>query len=91
MIKQTPSQKLISRIREELKVDLPEDTVIRRTHAGRNQKGNGAWVWFLYSPTRSYISTYGSAYTVTELLKQKELELYCLKLELFTEIIPKEK
>lgn len=41
---------------------------IRRTYAGRNQKANGAWTWFLYWDNEPRIDPeVGSQWPLTEL------------------------
>lgn len=67
----TKSQRLIERLSKELDTTFPEGTEVRRTYAGRNQRACGAWSWFLYCE-KELISSIGSSYTVTELLKAKK-------------------
>ena len=71
--------KAIVRIRERMLVDhgidLPVDTEIRRTHAGRAMKSAGAWSWSLWSPSSPRDANYGSHYPATELLKCRNWEI----------------
>jgi len=64
------TKKLLKRLREELGLDIPEDTVIHRTRAGRHQLAAGGWCWWISLRTGA---TIGSFYTVKELAKSPYL------------------
>jgi hypothetical protein len=75
----TPSERLLARLRDELGLDLPEDTVIRRTYAGYWQRSRGAWSWFATqadgTPFKSpdgFSYSVGSQYPVGRLLQCQE-------------------
>jgi hypothetical protein len=72
----TKTQQLLKRLREELGIPLPEDTLVKRTRSGYLQKSAGAWSWFLYSPTHIWVSDYGSPDRVVELCLATKLEVY---------------
>jgi hypothetical protein len=55
--------KLRRRIKDELGYECEE--TFHRTYVGRNQKAEGAWVWY----AQAGIMTVGSQWTMTELLK----------------------
>jgi hypothetical protein len=69
----------IDRIRQRLLrvhgIDLPADTELRRTHAGRAMKSQGAWSWSLFSPSNARDANYGSHYPATDLLKCRNWEI----------------
>lgn len=46
---------------------IPPDLEIRRTHAGRRQREDGAWSWFLSSKIQWRVERIGSPYTAREL------------------------
>ncbi len=72
----TPSQKLIQRLRNELKIDFPADTEVRRTFARSASKATGTWAFFLWSASAVWVAEYGSPFTVGELLKADSIEVY---------------
>lgn len=71
---ETPSQRLLARLRA-MGVPIPEGAVIRRTHAGLQQRRNGAWSWFVDPDPRIPGTTpgLGSQVPVTELLRTDRL------------------
>lgn len=72
-----PSEKLIERLKKQLAMDLPGGTTIKTLHTGRHQKASGAWSWMLWNQdhTANWVTSYGSCYTVTELLRSKKLAI----------------
>ena len=69
------AKRLLRRIGSELGRDLPEDAYIQRTYAGRNQKAEGAFAWFVESPSQMVWPPVGSGWTVTGLLKADKLSI----------------
>ena len=67
----TVSERLLQRLRNEGVLDIPEGTVIHRTHAGRLQKRAGAWAWFAVGPDGGEIC--GGYEPVSALAKKKHL------------------
>lgn len=70
----TPVERLVERMRD-AGANIPPGYEFHRTHAGRVMRQNGAWSWFIASPslgpsTRNEI---GSQYSVTQLLKARRL------------------
>lgn len=45
------TQKMIERIKAELKIDIPNDVILIRTYAGFHQKSAGAVSSYLFSPS----------------------------------------
>jgi hypothetical protein len=71
------TEKLIERCREELKLNLPEGTTIRRTKAGRHQKAAGAWSWYFWHPDHPHLINIGGYDTVKNLARAKKLVSWC--------------
>ena len=72
-----PSEVLLTRLRDELKLPIGHANYIRRTYAGREQKSIGAWTWYLTGPEADgYRERLGSQYPVTELIHYAKLQLY---------------
>lgn len=72
-----PSDVLLDRLRDELKLTISRSNYIRRTYAGHEQKSVGAWTWYLTGPEADgYRGRLGSQYTVTELVHYAKLTLY---------------
>lgn len=71
----TSSQRLLARLRSELGLDIPESARIRRTNAGRVQRSEGAWTWFVEYDGDTYRGRpdIGSHYPVTTLLGFRRL------------------
>lgn len=69
--------KLLARLRDELKLDLPENARIERTRAGHWQRSAGAFVWIVLAEGSPFLSmrVVGSQYTVTELIRAAHLEV----------------
>lgn len=70
-------QRLISRLKNELNIDLgcPEDWEIVRTRAGRHQKAAGALSWFIQHRT-SYDIPVGGYTALSKTLKWEKWGLY---------------
>jgi len=68
------SERFVKRLREELKLDIPEDWYIERTYAGHHQKSAGAWSSSIRSPTR-YTFEIGLYVPILDLLKCPNLEV----------------
>ena len=70
------AQKLIARLRKELNLKIPEGTRLRRTYAGHWQKSAGAWSWYLYHDNIAHMSSIGSSYSASRLVKSSNLSIY---------------
>ncbi len=66
---------MLERLRSELNINLPDDTVIRRTYAGYWQKAAGAFSWFFYSPSETITYDVGSSERVRDLVMCKKIRL----------------
>ncbi len=69
--------KLLKRLREELKIKLPEGTFVEKLRPGRHQRAAGAWLWTLnntHVDRAARVSNIGSIFTVRELARAKEIE-----------------
>ncbi len=77
-------KKLVTRLKNDHEIELPDDVVIRRTYAGWRQKAHGAWSWFFYSPTDGALN-FGSSETVRNLVTCKKF--FCYKSGSDTEFI----
>lgn len=66
MARLTPSEKLLKRLRNDLKLDIPVNCEIRRQYKGAHS--DGAWKWFVYPPVGGL--DIGSPYAVGFLLKR---------------------
>lgn len=71
--RQTPSQKLIDRIKKKLLFPLSDKAEIIRTGASKDWRGSGRWQWMIKDP--EYNCSIGSDTGVRELLKCKFLEI----------------
>lgn len=71
--RETPSQKLIQRIRSELKFPLSDKATIVRTGASKDWRSSGRWQWQVNDP--NYNCSIGSDTGVRELLKSKFLDI----------------
>jgi len=71
------SRRLIRRLRNELGLDIPEDTPFYRTYSGHWQRKRGAWSWW-FSVESGPLSRYqiGSPYSMTYLMKYPKLCVY---------------
>ncbi len=63
----TPSEHMLAALRER-GLDVPAGSVIRRTYAGRNQRAEGSWTWFVLTPAGA--GDIGSQWTLAELLRR---------------------
>ncbi len=70
------TKKLIQRVRDELKIELPDDVRVRCCRPGRSGLTAGAFRWVFESPTRIILALgdIGSVYTVLECSKAAKLE-----------------
>lgn len=70
----TPVERLVERMRI-AGANIPPDYEFHRSYAGRVQRQNGAWSWWIGSPSLGLGSRYeiGSQYSVTQLLKARRL------------------
>ncbi len=50
-----PSERMLALLRER-GLDIPEGSEIRRTYAGRVQRAEGAWSWFVWHPEQALVS-----------------------------------
>ena len=80
----TKKNKLIDRINNQFKTEIPKDYPIR-SHQ-RKLADSGGFNWYFNGENREY-NAYGSCFTITELLKHKEYELF--EEGSFIELIPK--
>jgi hypothetical protein len=72
-----PSEILLARLRDELKLPIGRANFIQRTYAGASQKSYGAWTWCLAGPENDgYRGRLGSQYPVTELIHYARLTVY---------------
>jgi hypothetical protein len=64
------SERLVDRLRTELKVDLPDGTVAQRLYPGRHQRACGAWVWSLWHPDTKFcaVGCIGSIYPMKDIV-----------------------
>lgn len=73
------SEKLQRRMRQELSLEMPADSAIRRTYAGRHQRAAGAFIWTLETEDRrsGFFGWHvvGSQYTVRELMRARKIEI----------------
>jgi hypothetical protein len=73
-----PQDRLLKRLRDELGIELPEQAEIRRTHAGRVQRSQGAWSWFVHIPLEAYKGgqpQVGSHWQIRQLMAARRLEV----------------
>lgn len=60
------SERMLSALRER-GLDVPEGSVIQRTYAGRHQRAEGSWTWFVLTPAGDGVI--GSQWPLAELLR----------------------
>jgi hypothetical protein len=68
MSRQTPSQRLLERLKA-MGVPLAEDATIERTYAGRGMRSAGAWVWHSGPASEGHFMV-GSIFPVTDLVRR---------------------
>ena len=68
------SERFIQRCRDELKLNLPDGTFVRRTYAGYWQRAAGAMSW-TFAHKHEYIGEIGSQWSITELMKAPRLSI----------------
>ena len=64
----TPSEKMLTRLRA-MGLDIPDGSVVQRTHAGYWQRRAGAWSWSVFNPERPDINV-GSTWPLSILLRR---------------------
>lgn len=70
----TPSERLLDRLRSMLGLALPPGARLVRTHAGRLQREQGVWSWYVVDADGDEVVPHvGSAETVTQLLDSERL------------------
>lgn len=69
----TKFERISKRLRAECGVQIPPETKLHRTYAGREQKSRGGWVWFVLTEDGREI---GSQISVTDLLKADKLDVH---------------
>lgn len=66
-------ERFVKLIKGKFNIELDPNT-FRRVHAGHWQRSQGAWSWSMRE--RNTVRSYGSAWSLTELMKAKELETF---------------
>lgn len=71
-----PSERLLIRLKDELGLNIPPGSIIRRTYAGHWLRSGGAFSWMVEGPDgRSIIPEIGSSFRVKDLLKAPALTI----------------
>jgi hypothetical protein len=70
----TVSARLLTRLREELNLELPADARLRSTRASRSARSAGAWSWAAYRADGSELYI-GSQFSMGELLRAPALQV----------------